>query len=36
VVLINATGAVGDAGFFGPPSSAEPAIERLIQAAYCQ
>jgi hypothetical protein len=36
VLLISAAGALGVVGFFRPPRSAEPAIERLIQAACCQ
>jgi hypothetical protein len=35
VLLINATGALGTAGVFGPPRSAEPALELLIARRYC-
>ena len=35
VLAVNATGALGAAGFFGAPASAQPAIERLIGTAYC-
>jgi D-alanyl-D-alanine carboxypeptidase len=35
VVLVNATGPLSDAGFFGPPQRAEQAINRLTRAAYC-
>jgi D-alanyl-D-alanine carboxypeptidase len=36
VVLVNATGPLSAAGFFGPPKRAGQAIDRLIDAAYCR
>jgi D-alanyl-D-alanine carboxypeptidase len=36
VVLVNATGPLSAAGFFGPPKRAAPAIDRLIRGAYCR
>jgi D-alanyl-D-alanine carboxypeptidase len=35
VVLVNATGSLSGAGFFGPPTRAAHAIDRLIHTAYC-
>jgi D-alanyl-D-alanine carboxypeptidase len=35
VVLVNATGSLSAAGFFGLPRRAGKAVERLIQTAYC-
>jgi D-alanyl-D-alanine carboxypeptidase len=35
VVLVNATGPLSAAGFFGPPKRAARAIGRLIADAYC-
>jgi D-alanyl-D-alanine carboxypeptidase len=35
VVLVNATGALGAAGFFGVPPTAANAFDRLTQTAYC-
>ena len=35
VVLVNATGALSAAGFFGLPPRAGNGVDRLIQTAYC-
>ena len=35
VVLVNATGPLSAAGFFGPPRRAARAIARVIHTAYC-
>jgi D-alanyl-D-alanine carboxypeptidase len=36
VVLVNATGSLSAAGFFGLPRRAGDAVDRLIYAAYCR
>jgi len=36
VVLVNATGSLSAAGFFGLPTRAAHAVDRLIHTAYCR